>query len=203
MELIDLDRISSDSSDEIIAVDSTGSKLPKIEKAPANRKSKFILPNAIHSFIRFSQVLSFKGRWVSLIGKISYIEPISNVLNIEDEDCKQMEDVSENKSEINFSKQQVNITIEDSNGCKVVLNKWILGEKVSKHDIGLFRVRVFKKHPTENSEKPFVLYMGHKILNKALKKIGEESKQNEDQIDLSQAELMIDLFNKSHSFYCF
>ena len=201
MEIIDIEQISNDLTEEIVWTDSNGVEIPKNEGTPVLKKPSRILPNAVYHFIRFAQIPHLKGSWVSLIGKVISIESLSNILNIDSDSDIYQEDVTEVSNEINFANQPLNITIEDSEGVKAIINKWILGEKISNKDVVLFRVRIFKKHPTEHNSKIFLLYMGHKVLSK--NKNIEENSNEENQIKLDQIELMIDLFNKTHSYYWF
>ena len=201
MEIIDIEQISNDLTEEIVWTDSNGVEIPKNEGTSVLKKPSRILPNAVYHFIRFAQIPHLKGSWVSLIGKVISIESLSNILNIDSDSDIYQEDVTEVSNEINFANQPLNITIEDSEGVKAIINKWILGEKISNKDVVLFRVRIFKKHPTEHNSKIFLLYMGHKVLSK--NKNIEENSNEENQIKLDQIELMIDLFNKTHSYYWF
>lgn len=196
-EIIDLEEVKSELSEDIQMTDAQGKEITSNIPVNPMINAMNLLKKTVHKFIRFDQAVENKGRFVSVIGKIIYIEPVDTSKTINLEDSEPQTEIEELSSDINFKTQRVALTIQNSKGQKLILQKCMLGEKVSLGDIGLFKVRTLHTDPCKEG-KIYMLYISHKLLSQQDSAYLPSQKENNI---LTVADTMVEFFNSSHSYY--
>lgn len=134
VKYVEIEELSSQESDDVTACDEKGNTLPQGPPWKLDNKvqqSNPMIQNAVYPFILFDQINDFRGKFVTIVGK---------VVNT----GKKFNHNQKQKIAVTL-RQETDVTFENTSRDQIIVHKCKFGEKIVQGDILFIKVRILKR----------------------------------------------------------